>query len=212
MFIITQRRKTTAKQNGNMEQKTLNLNNVKNVAARASAEKGKLLVAIVLIAVMAFMWIKVFSGKSTVTKAAASAVAAQQDAAQRTISYVPLPIAAGRNDTLKRNVFDRDGFGGKNSGAGDVAGGGGMGRHKANIAKIAKTIKLNAIITGEKPAAFIDSQIATVGSVLNLRCDGQLYEFVVTKITENTALLSWKDFSITVRMVQPRSAEELQGW
>jgi hypothetical protein len=117
-----------------------------------------------------------------------------------------LPVAAGRNDTLKRNVFDRDGFGGKNSGTGDVAGVG-MGMHKANIAKIAKTIKLNAIITGEKPAAFIDSQLATVGSVLNLRCDGQLYEFVVTKITENTALLSWKDFSITVRMVQPRSAE-----
>ena len=190
-----------------MENKTLNLNNIKNVAAKASAEKGKLLVAIVLITVMAFMWIKVFSGKSTVTKAAASVVAAQQDAAQRTITYVPLPVAAGRNDTLKRNVFDRDGFGGKNSGTGDVAGGGGMGMHKANIAKIAKTIKLNAIITGEKPAAFIDSQLATVGSVLNLRCDGQLYEFVVTKITENTALLSWKDFNITVRMVQPQSAE-----
>jgi hypothetical protein len=203
MFIITQQRKTTAKQNGNMEQKTLNLNNIKNVAAKASAEKGKLLVAIVLITVMAFMWIKVFSGKSTVTKAAASAVAVQQDAAQRTITYVPLPVAAGRNDTLKRNVFDRDDFGGKNAGAG----GGGMGMHKANIAKIAKTIKLNAIITGEKPAAFIDSQLATVGSVLNLRCDGQLYEFVVTKITENTALLSWEDFNITVRMVQPRSTE-----
>jgi hypothetical protein len=207
MFIITQQRKITAKQNGNMEQKTLNLNNVKNIAAKASAEKGKLLVAIVLIAVMAFMWVKVFSGKSTVTKAAASAVAAQQDVVQRTITYVSLPVAAGRNDTLKRNVFDRDDFGGKNAGAGDVTGGGGMGMHKANIAKIAKTIKLNAIITGEKPAAFIDSQLATVGSVLNLRCDGQLYEFVVTKITENTALLSWEDFSITVRMVQPRSTE-----
>jgi len=207
MFIITQQRKTTAKQNGNMEQKTLNLNNVKNAAARASAEKGKLLVAVVLIAVMAFMWIKVFTGKSTVTDAAASAAAVKQDAARRTITYVQLPVAAGRNDTLKRNVFDCDGFGGKNSGTGDVAGGGGMGMHKANIAKIAKTIKLNAIITGERPAAFIDSRLVFVGSVLSLKCDGQSYEFVVTKITENTALLSWKEFSITVKMVQPRSAE-----
>ena len=207
MFIIAQRRKTTAKQNGNMEKKTLNLNNVKNAAARASAEKGKLSVAVVLIAVMAFMWIKVFTGKSTVTDAAAGTAAVKQEAAQRTITYVQLPVAAGRNDMLKRNVFNCDGFGGKNSGTGDVAGGAGMGRHKANIAKIAKTIKLNAIITGEKPAAFIDSQLAAVGSVLLFRCDGQLYEFVVTKITENTALLSWKDFSITVKMVQPRSAE-----
>ena len=206
MFIITQQRKITAKQNGNMEQKRLNLNNIKNAAARASAEKGKLLIAVVLIAVMAFMWIKVFTGKSAVTEAA-SAAAVKQDAAQRAITYVPLPVAAGRNDTLKRNVFNCDGFGGKNAGTGDVAGGSGMSRDKANIAKIAKTIKLNAIITGERPAAFINSQLATVGSVLPLRCDGQLYEFVVTKITENTALLSWRDFSITVRMAQPRSAE-----
>jgi len=207
MFIITQQRKITAKQNGNMEQKRLNLNNIKNAAAKASAEKGKLLIAVVLIAVMAFMWIKVFTGKSTVTEAAASAAAVRQDAAQRTITYVLLPVVAGRNDILKRNVFNCDGFGGKNAGTGDVAGGSGMSRDKANIAKIAKTIKLDAIITGERSAAFIDSQLATVGSVLPLRCDGQLYEFVVTKITENTALLSWKDFSITVRMAQPRSAE-----
>jgi len=208
MSITTQPRKTIVKQDINMEQKTLNLDNVKTLAAKASAEKSKLLIAIALITVMAFMWIKVFSGKSTVTNAAAgTAHIAQKAAVQRTITYVELPVVAGRNDMLKRNVFDCSTFG-----PSAVAGGGGMGRHRTNIEKIAKTIKLGAVITGENPAAFIDSQLVSVGSVLPLKCDGQLYEFAVTEITETTALLSWKDFNITVRMAQPQSDEQSQGW
>jgi len=195
-----------------MEQKTLNLDNVKNLAARASAEKSKLFIAIALVTVMGFMWVKVFAGKTTVTNAAAGTTAVvQKDIARRTITYVALPVAAGRNDMLRRNVFDGSSFG-SNEGQGGIAGGGGMGEHKVNIEKIAKTIKLGAVITGENPAAFIDGQVVTVGAMLPLKCDGQLYEFVVTKITENTALLSWKDFSITVRMAQPYSDEQSQGW
>jgi len=187
-----------------MEQKTLKLDNVKNLAARASAEKSKLLIAIALISVMAFMWIKVFAGKSTVANAAAGTVAtAQKVVAHRTITYVALPIVAGRNDTLKRNVFSRSGLG-----SNAIANSADVGMHKANIAKIRKTIKLDAIITGESPVAFIDSKLVSVGSELPLKCAGQLYEFVVTEITETTALLSWEDFNITLRMAQPYPDEQ----
>ena len=191
-----------------MGQKTLNLDNVKTFAAKASAEKRKLMIAVVLITVMGFMWIKVFSGKSTVAAAAANtADAGKQVAVQRTITYAALPVVFGRNDMLKRNFFDCGSFG-SSSGQSDAVGGVGIGIHKANIAKIAKTIKLSAVITGENPAAFIDDKVVSVGSVLPIRCDGQTYEFVVTKITENTALLSWKDFSITVKIAQPYSDEQ----
>ena len=185
-----------------MNQKTINVNNVKNMTGRMAAEKKKLFIAIALISVMVVMWTKVFTKKSTVSQAAAdSALAVQQKTARyHSITYVPLPVVPGRNDILKRNIFA---FGNSGAGSGRI----GMGRDRENIAKIENDLKLDAVITGDNPSAFIDNKLVSVGSTLPITYENQTYEFVVTKITENTAFLKWNDYSIRVKMAQPVVAE-----
>ena len=193
-----------------MKPETSNVNNGPKLTGRLPADRKKLFVAVGLIAIMAFMWIKVLTGKSSVKDAAAAtdlAAAQQQKHPEVEISYIDLPVVAGRNDMLTHDIFDAKGFNaftsGKNRVDADISNDDHQRTHQANIRKIAARLKISAIITGAKPEAYIEDKLVSVGSTLPVSYDNRIYRFTVTRISQEQVTLKWKDFVVNLKMSQP---------
>jgi len=81
---------------------------INNLVGRLAAEKKKTVFALCLIAIMAFMWIRVLGKK--MPQAAQSAmrcgqVTGGQSNSELKISFIELPEVKGRNDVLTRDFF-----------------------------------------------------------------------------------------------------------
>ncbi len=193
-----------------MKPETSNVNNGPKLTGALAADRKKVFIAVGLITIMAFMWIKVLTGKSSVNNAIASpgpAAVQQQNQPQVQISYIDLPVVAGRNDMLTHDIFDAGDFKtfttGKNSVDADFSNDDNQRTHQANIRKIAVLLKVDAIITGAKPEAYIKDKLVSVGSKLPVSYDNQIYRFTVTRISQNQVTLKWKDFVVSLKMSQP---------
>ncbi len=186
------------------------VNNRTNLTGLLIADKKKIVAAAILIAVMVFMWIKVLFGKESAPEAAAgiapvSVVSGQSQASQEVqVCYISLPVTPGRNDVLVRDIFDSKGFKrfakkgfavASDESPGDIS--------ESQIQQIAEKLKIGAIISGpqiQKPEAFIEDKLVSVGSKLSVGYDDQIYEFTVTQINENQIVLKWKDSTVIVKM------------
>ena len=87
-----------------MKQNITNNGNAANrLISKLAAEKKKTIIALGLIAVMVFMWVRVL-GKKTAASAQASPrlpeAAANQPNSQSKMSFIELPKIQGRNDIL----------------------------------------------------------------------------------------------------------------
>jgi hypothetical protein len=84
------------------------------LVSRLAAEKKKTVLALCLIALMAFMWVRVL-GRKTPAAADAASVAQRRGATAQTdsqikISFIELPKVTGRNDIMTRDFFDPVGW------------------------------------------------------------------------------------------------------
>ena len=196
-----------------MEQSRKNSGNgASRLFGQLAAEKKKTICALGLIAVMAFMWVRVL-GKKTPASAEA-AVMAQQATEGRSnpelkISFIELPKVAGRNDVLTRDFFAadrwqdflRDGEGGRWGGIGGVnviSGGGG----EEVIRRVAEKLKLEAIGWGENPQAFINDKLLSVGDKLLIRDGINTYECEVIGIEETEVFIRWGEAEIRLKLTQ----------
>ena len=76
--------------------------------SQLAAEKKKTVMAVCLITLMAFMWVRVFKKKSPQSARAAmmtQQLSVEQSEAELKISFAALPKVAGRNDMLSRDFF-----------------------------------------------------------------------------------------------------------
>ncbi len=195
-----------------MQPEKANFNDGPDLLSRVRAEKKKICIAAGLVAIMIFMWVKVFSsGGSTVKNAGAqvvSQVPQQKQQGQAEISYVQLPVVSGRNDVLTRDIFDVASSScfstSGNTGSKEVAAG--QEPDEIKLAKIAAKIQVNAIFTGDTPQAYVADELLSVGSILKVRYDKHIYEFTVKEINSNQVVLKWKDFVVTAQMsdTQPK--------
>ena len=209
MSIITPRQKGVFKLK-RMKQKTANVNNVKNMAARMSTEKKKVFIAVGLISVMAFMWVKVFLGKETATAAASitntsvTSSAEHRNQKSAEIKYVSLEVIQGRNDRLKRDMFNVAGFEafGLNKNPGFKGGIGNADLYGLET-QIRNKLKLNVIIMGDNPAAMIENKLVSVGDMLAVNYENKIYEFVVSEIKENEVVINFEDCTVSLKMSQP---------
>lgn len=197
-----------------MKLNTANVNNVSGLISRSTFKRPRVITAVVLITVMAFMWIKVLlnhrAEKNEAGAAVARAAAEAQDVGQQKeqqvkISFLPLPVVPGRNDVLTHDIFTADRW--KAFPAGNRAKTGTsaeeIDRDDAGyINKIAETITLEAVITGPSPEAFIEDKLVSVGHKLPVRYNDRIYEFTVTEIHEMKVVLKWNDFTVDVKMSQ----------
>lgn len=98
-----------------MRQNARNSGNIANrLFNQLAVQKKKTVLALCLITLMAFMWIRVLTSKAP-QAAKAGLLAGQMDVETQSepelkISFIELPQAAGRNDVITRDFFDSDGW------------------------------------------------------------------------------------------------------
>ncbi|MFB0525154.1 MAG: hypothetical protein ACETVZ_06400 [Phycisphaerae bacterium] len=193
----------------------LNLANTANTTnrllARLTAERKKTVLAFCLIAVMAFMWVRVLSRKAP--NAVQAALMTQQENlndqanSQLKISFIELPKVTGRNDVITRDFFDSGGWRGfiKDREEENLVGYKEVGvtsndDSKEVLIEIAGKLKLEAIELGENPRAFINSRLLSVGDKFHLKDGLESYECEVVRIEQNLVLLRCSEAEITLRL------------
>jgi hypothetical protein len=174
------------------------LNSIEGLIGRLAAQKKKTAVAFLLVFVMVFMWVKVLV-PNVPESAAASVVSdtADESEPKLKITYIELPVVHGRNDVLTRDFFTV-GKGFLNSDVMvDVVTGGeseDLTRH------IAEKLKLEAIVLGNNPQAFINDKLVSEGDRLVLREGTVDYEFTVVKIAQDKVIVKYKDVEIALKI------------
>ena len=155
--------------------------------------------AICLIVVMAFMWIKLLTKDAPVSAKADTSrnSSAAQDAEKNfNVRFIELPKIEGRNDVLLRDVFVVNGK--------ELAQAGGLnipsnGSYDDLSTRIGQKLRLEAIGMGENPQAFINGKLLEIDGSLTVKDGGQSYECRVVEIQENMVLLECEDVEIILR-------------
>ncbi|MHC4483163.1 MAG: hypothetical protein ACYSW4_06410 [Planctomycetota bacterium] len=178
--------------------------------SRLAAENKKAVIALCLIGVMVFMWVRVLGGKTPQTaKAAVTARDTGQPNSKLKISFIELPKVKGRNDALAGDFFDadrwrgfmRDGEGGNLTGIEEVSVVSKNGSEEV-IRRVAEKLKLEAIGLGKNPQAFINDKLLSAGDKLLVRDKVDVYECEVIEIRENRVFIRCGEAKITLRLTQ----------
>ena len=180
-----------------------NFNNKNSVAnglvAQLTADKKKLSIAFVLIAVMAIMWIKALSNKGPKTANAGVVQTAQttsQSDSQTKITFIELPKIEGRHDVLARDFFVMDETVLGSSDEVSIVSGNG------SLSNIANKIRLEAICMGQKPEAFINDKLVIKGDSLDVTDGDKTYQCRIVEIKENLVVLEFKQGKIELKLKQ----------
>jgi hypothetical protein len=192
-----------------------NVRNSGNIANRLFnqlvVQKKKTVLALCLITLMAFMWIRVLTRKAP-QAAKAGLLAGQMDVETQSepelkISFVELPQAAGRNDVITRDFFASGGWqdfvdsqGRKSTGEEvDIISKEG---DQEVIRRVAEKLNLEAIVLSENPQAFINDKLLSVGDKLLIGDGVDKYECEVVEIKENTVVMRCRESRITLKLTQ----------
>lgn len=187
-------------------------NNVNRLFSKLAAEKKKTVIALCLIAVMAFMWVRVFT-KRTPQAAEAALMTEQLNVEDRSnselkISFIELPKVPGRNDVITRDFFASDGWrdfvgrdGQKSVNIQEVNIVSEDGKQEV-IRTVAKKLNLQAIVLGVNPRAFINDKLLSVGDKLLIKNGIDVYECELVEIQENMVVIGCREAKITLKLKQ----------
>ena len=170
-----------------------------------TADKKKAVIAFGLISVMVFMWAKVLGGTgpqaAKATPTAQTAGAGQSDS-ELNISFVELPKVKGRNDVLARDFFAvgswKD-FTAEGNGEVNVVS---IDGSEEVAREAAEKLKLEAIVFGSNPRAFINDKLMAVGGRLNVVDGENKYEFEVTEIEEKRVRVRCGKVEIALKLAE----------
>jgi len=187
-------------------------NTINRFLAQLTGARKKTVLAFCLIAVMAFMWVRVL--KRHAPDAAQASLTTQkenlngQENLQPKISFIELPKVSGRNDVITRDFFNSARWRGfikdreeKNLvGYKEVSVTWNDDRQEVLI-KIAGKLKLEAVELGENPRAFINGRLLSVGDKLHLKDRHDCYECEVVRIEQDLVLIKCAEVEITLRLM-----------
>jgi hypothetical protein len=170
-------------------------------------------VAVALVAIMAVMWLRVLVGQRP--KGADARPASPQKVEQAadegpSVRFVELPIRPGRNDRIHRNFFTANDWSRFSSGSRsqgttpqtDVKTGQ-THRTEEVIARLAKTLELEAVLWSDHPQAFVNDRLIRVGDTLALRDGADFYPFEVVQIQKDAVLVRCGDRQYTLKLSPP---------
>jgi hypothetical protein len=181
--------------------------------------QGKIVLAVVLIGVMGFLWIRVFvrhgkpataAARPAATQAATPAKGPQKAPAIR-LSYVPLQVVPGRQDVLTRDLFaepDSAVFPWQKSQIPTEP----SKEESVNvdpwdkeIRPLAEKLSVDAIGTDPKGTAqaFIQDRFLVAGDRLPIQKGDRTYELTVTLIQSNSVTLEWQGHELKLKMSEP---------
>jgi len=165
-------------------------------------DKKKGTVALCLVSVMVFMWIKVLvGGGPTETEAAllkAKAVMGKPEVEQKLV-YIDMPEIKGRNDVLSRDFFDIE----ARSLIGtevDIL----FSDEKDLAFVLAEELKLEAIALGQNWQAFINDKLLEVGDKFFVSNEVDTYECEVVGIEENKVFVRCGETEISLKLVEAK--------
>ncbi|MHC4637302.1 MAG: hypothetical protein ACYTBP_13355 [Planctomycetota bacterium] len=179
-----------------------------------SADKKKTVMAVCLITLMIFMWVRVLTNKSP-AKAGAAGIPGLVNPGELggkeevKITYKELSKVTGRHDVLRRDFFASNGWSdfridGKNRNKDleevSIVSKNGSEEKLKQVAE--RKLKLEAIVMGGNPRAFINDKLLGFGEKLRVRDEGQIYEFEIASINENEIVLKCEDAEIALRLTQ----------
>jgi hypothetical protein len=180
--------------------------------SRLVAEKKRTVMALCLVAVMVFMWVRVLTKKAP--KAADAALVTNQTSiddeseVELNISYVQLPKVAGRDDVVTRDFFASKGWRafvdaqGRNSAGGGEVNIVSKGGSEELIRAVAEKLKLEAIGLGMSPHAFINNEMLSVGDKILIHDVVGVYECEVVEIREDAVVIRCQEAEITLKLTQ----------
>jgi hypothetical protein len=188
----------------------------KRLVNQLAAEKKKAVMALCLIAVMALMWIRVLSKKAPeaaeaiITNEQVNAV--EPSNAELNVSFIELPKVAGRHDVITRNFFDAGGWrhfieGQRKRGGFQEVSIRSTDGNEEIINKVAKKLKLGAIMVGENSRAYINGETIKVGDTIKISDGVGQFECDVVAIEENAVVVKCMEAEITLRLVQESVTE-----
>jgi len=177
-----------------------------------TAEKKKAVLALCLIVLMLFMWLKVLTRTSPEAARAdliARLIEEQNQLEPETkISFKELPYVEGRNDLIVRDFFASNGWKAFIDGKGRKS----VGIEEIDILskdddqevikKVAENLKLEAIVSSVDPMAFINDKILRVADQFFVSDGIESYECEVVEIKENTVVIKCRESKITLKMTQ----------
>ena len=157
-----------------------------------AAEKKKIMMAVCLVAIMGFMWMRVLLRQGPQDAGAGTQVVSSDTGHIKEVeySYVELPEIEGRTDVLKRDFFAVDSWRKLTKGA--VSEGETEDAEDADgyIQKLKSSLRLEAILEGDDPKVFINGELFTKGSTLSLDIVGKKFRCKITEIRDSEVVLS----------------------
>ena len=192
-------------------------------AVQSQMDKKKLVLAAGLIVVMAFMWVRVFTAKKETPLSSVDAFIAENALNQNSssqglkVEYTSLPFVMGRNDELEKDFFDVGnlsslkggrGFSGfENTNSNEIYGSATV-LSKSDLADAAKNIKLQAVLAGDDPEAFIENEIYKLGQFFVLEYKGRAYKLKISSIESGSVKLNHEGVEIEINIVEAHEAKK----
>ena len=197
-----------------MRQKVTNHGGLtKGLFGPLAAEKKKAVAASCLIAVMAIMWVRVLTKQAP--EAAEAAFMTEQlneegsSNQKLKVSFIELPLVAGRNDVITRDFFASndwrqfDSEKGRNLAVIEEVNIVSKNGNDEVIRKVAEKLKLEAIVVlGNNPRAFINNKVISVGDKVLIRDGVDTYECEVIEIKENMVVIKCREAEVTLKLTQ----------
>ncbi|MBN1392922.1 MAG: hypothetical protein JW947_08985 [Sedimentisphaerales bacterium] len=192
-----------------MKQNLKNNGSQSKLPGRFGAEKKKAVIAACLIVVMVSMWVRVFTKKgpqSAVATPTAENVTDDQMNQKLNITFIELPKVKGRNDVLTRDFFTvKDWWDFTRDGGDNSVNDKGIStvfnkNRKEAIRRAAGKLKLEAIVQGENPQAFIDDKLLLVGDKFSVKDGANTFEWEVIEIRDDRVLIKCGETDATLRL------------
>jgi len=179
---------------------------------RLRAGGKKTVVACALVSIMLFMWVRVLTGHRP---AAADAVSPSRPAATLAgtgpakVTFVELPKMPGRHDSIARDFFAapdgsfiRRNTADRNTGTEKEVPIVSSYSVQEVVQRVARKLKLEAVLWSESPRAFLNDQLLSVGSKLTVKDGSASYEFEVLQINMDSVLVGCEDMHLTLKLAQ----------
>jgi hypothetical protein len=189
------------------------LSQARRVLDRLAVDRKRTAIATCLLAVMAFMWVRVFLNRKPSPAAADTPTAQAQPRsakAPKTVCYLKLPNTPGRNDYINRDFFaarDWECFrqvpGSPRQGPGTRMRDTTSNRDQEVIARVAHKMQLQAVLRDGNPRAFLNDQLLRMGDRFIVRDGPDTYEFEVLRIYEDSVLVGCNQTQVTLKLTQP---------
>ncbi len=172
----------------------------------------KTVVACALVSLMLFMWARVLIGHRPAAVGAASAsrpAATVAGTAAAKVTFVELPKTPGQHDAIARDFFAasegsfiRRNTADRNTGTDKEVPIVSSYNVQEVIQRVARKLKLEAVLWSESPRAFLNDQLLSVGGKLTVKDGTASFEFEVLQIYLDSVLVACEDMQLTLKLAQ----------